>query len=296
LASAGSDTLPPPPTSLVDCASLDGSDAIVTTAQVGSGWTLTHRTLTQAAGPAAATATIGVIADAGGAAPATLAALGRLRAQLDAAHIDALIILGGMATTADDLGAAWTALAANATFPTVVVPGDLEPAAAHAAAIASAQQHHLPVIDGRQIRWLELANATVALLPGVGAASRHAAGNAGCGYTAAELHDVVAALADRPTLRVLAAVESPRTFTSLSDATGDLVLPTDARARPDVVLHAAADSATGATTGGRDGNAIPLSPGPADATPRLAPRHHPTAGVLVVAGDRWTWRVLADAP
>jgi hypothetical protein len=287
----GSNAGPALAASLVDCAALDGSDA--TAPGLGSGWTIAHRTLTRAPTSDSAATTIGVIADAGGAAPATLAALGRLRAQLDAAHVDVVLVLGGMASTPDDLTATWTALAANAGFPTIAIPGDLEPAAAHDAAIAAAQRQHLAVVDGRLVRWLELRGATVAILPGVGAAARHAAGGAGCGYTAAELHALVAALATRPALRILAAIESPRAWTAAGDPTGDLALPTEGR--PDIVVHGAADTASTATTGGRDGSAALLSPGPADATPRLA-SHHPSAGVLVITGDRWTWRALADTP
>ena len=65
----------------------------------GHTWRLSGHALTRDGAPAADIA-IGVIGDAGGAAPATLAAIGRLRGKLDAAKVDVVVVLGGSARPA----------------------------------------------------------------------------------------------------------------------------------------------------------------------------------------------------
>jgi hypothetical protein len=273
----------PPAAPLVDCAGLDGP--AVTAPSLGSDWTAAQRTLTKHTGTAA---TIAVLTDAGGAAPATLAALGRLRAQLDAAHVDVVVSLGGLAGTAAEIQSVLTALATNASWPVIAMPGDLEPADAHASAIAALQAQHLPVVDGRLARFIELPGVTLATLPGVGAAARHASGPAGCGYSAAERDAIAKPLTQKTGLRVLASVEAPRS-TAAGDPTGDLDLP--ANPGIDIVIHAASDTASLDTTGTRGGATTSLAPGSVDATPHLQAAH-PTAGILTVRDGSWSWHVL----
>ena len=59
------------------------------------GWKLAGRTMSRDADAL----TIGVVADAAGAAPRTIAALGRLRARFDEAAPDLVLALGGMGAT-----------------------------------------------------------------------------------------------------------------------------------------------------------------------------------------------------
>ena len=239
----------------------------------------------------AGAATIGVIADAGGAAPVTLAALGRLRAKLDAAHVDVVIALGGMGATQSDLEATLGALATGATWPLVAMPGDLEPAQANDAAVVALRGKGAPVIDGARAHAIELPGASIALLPGAGALDRLAAGSAGCGWRPSDVDALVHPLSGKPGVRVLAAFEAPRGTTG-GEATGDLpTLPSAV----DVVLAGAGD-ATPASSGGRDGAAVALSPGPSDATTRLAGPHVPTVGILAIHDGKWTWKTLADGP
>lgn len=278
---------------LVDCAATTGPD--VPAAALPQGWTASGRAISKIGGGPDATATVGVIADAGGDAPTTLAALGRLRAQLDAAHVDVVVSLGGMGGSAGELEAALAALATGAAWPLVALPGDSEPAPAHDAAVAALRQRGVDVVDGRLARWVLLPGAAIATLPGAGAVARSGAGADGCGYRAADVTALATALADKAGVRVLAASEAPRGTAGDGEPTGDLALP--AGAAIDVVVHAATDTATAATTGGRDGAAASLSPGPADATARLpGPHQPPTAGVLSVHDGRWSWRVLTDKP
>jgi hypothetical protein len=258
----------------------------------GHTWRLAAHALTRDGAPPDALA-IGVVADAAGGAPPTLAALGRLRAKLDAAHVDVVLALGGMGGTRADIEATLGALATHAAWPVVALPGDLEPAAAHADAIAALRARGVPVVDGRLARWVELAPATVATLPGAGTAERLVAGADGCAYTAEDLAALTDALSAKPGVRVLATSEAPRAVAAAGEPTGDLGLLRHAAI--DVVLHGAADAASPAASGSRDGGAVALAPGPADALGRLpAPAQPPSAGVLAIHGTAWTWRPLAD--
>jgi hypothetical protein len=64
----------------------------------------------------------------------------------------------------------------------------------------------------------------------------------------------------------------------------------------DIALHGTArDAPTPAKRGNRDGAAVSLSPGSSDATPRLpGPRRAPSAGVLTLHGNAWTWSPIED--
>jgi ribonuclease E len=213
------------------CAAADGpglADEQVTTGE--RRWRLAGHTLaTDGDG------VIGVIADAGGAAPATLAALGGLRARMKA---DLVIALGGMAATRGELDAVIAALADPAR-PLVMLPGDLEPAGALGEAAAAARQRGAVVLDGRLIQRIELGTATVALVPGAGAASRLVAGTEGCAYAADDVARVLAELAARPGLRVLASAEAPR-----EGETGERAL---------AAALACADARSADPTGAQDG-------------------------------------------
>ncbi len=275
------------------CASLESPPLVEETLTLGGhAWTTAGHALTRG-GPAPDVLTIGVIGDAGGARPATLATIGRLRAKLDAAKVDVVLVLGGMGTTRADIEATLGALATRAAWPVVALTGDLEPAADQTAAIADLRSHGAPVLDGRLARYVELGAATLGTLPGASAPERLAAGPGGCAYDETEIAALTDALSTRPGLRVLVAAEAPREQVG-GEPTGDAVLVPHAPI--DVVLHGAADDASPAATGSRDGSARALAPGPADATGRLpGPAHPPAAGILAIRGGAWTWRVLADA-
>jgi hypothetical protein len=239
------------------------------------------------------TATIAFVADAGGGTPATLAALGRLRGQLDAAAPDVVIALGGMGETEADLEATLGVLADRASFPVVALPGDLEPEPAELAALTALAKHGARVIDGRRARWIELPVATIATIPGAGAASRLAAGPEGCAWTAPEVTAIYGALAAHDGIRVAATAEAPREAPG-GQPTGELAL-VPPPAQVDVVIHGPTREApSAARSGARDGAAAALSPGTSDASTRLPAPHVPSAGLLAIRGATWTWRPLRD--
>jgi hypothetical protein len=275
------------------CTAADGPTLTDETITLGTrSWTLAGSTVTLAGkGPV----TIGVIADAGGAAPATLAALGRLRAELS--DVDLVLALGGMGHDQAELEATLGALAEQAPWPIVAVPGDLEPAGELAAAVTALRARGRTVIDGRLARWIELPGVAIATVPGAEAASRLVAGAEGCGYSGDDVTRLIGELTGRPGLRVLATAEAPRVSVA-GEAAGHLALTPGAIQEVDVVLHGpVTEAASGARAGARDAAAVALSPGTCDATTRLpGPRHAPSAGVLTVSGSAWRWRPIVDRP
>lgn len=251
-------------------------------------WKASGHTMSKPGGAAV----IGIVADAGGADPTTLAALGRLRGKLDGEHVDAVISLGGMGKTEPEIEAVLAALATGAPWPLVAIPGDLEPAAAHEQAVQALVAKKALVVDGRRVRYLDAGEAaTLGTIPGVGSSLRSPAGADGCMWSPADVEAVVGTLTDKPGLRVLVTAEAPRGSAG-GDATGELGL---APGKPvDLLVHGAADEASPAASGKRDGGGISLSPGAADATGRLSGPRIPTAGVLTLKDGAWTWKVLAD--
>ena len=237
--------------------------------------------------------TIGVIADAGGSAPRTIATLGRLRARLDEASPDVVLSLGGMGTTRAELEATLGALADGARWPLVALPGDLESTTAHVAAVAALRKRGAPVVDGRLVRWIETPAAAIATLPGAGAAERLVAGGDGCAWRREDIAAIYRELAARPGVRIAASAEAART-TIAGEPAGELGLVPP---QPiEVALHGPLSPVpTPTITGGRDGASVPITPGTSDATTRLPAAHVASAGVLVIRGASWSWRPLVDA-
>lgn len=279
------------------CAAEDGPGAAdETLALAGRTWQISGHTMRLAGDTATAASghrprsnelRIGVMADAAGDAPATLAALRRLRAQLG--RVDLLLTLGGMGTTAAELDAVFAAIADGAAWPVVALPGDLEAVPALFAAIAAARRRGTAVYDGRLVQRVELPDATIALVPGAGAVSRLVPGADGCLYQAADVGRVFAELTRRAGLRIVASAEAPR---SEGDPPGgELAITAGAGHEIDVALHGAArGAASAAQRGGRDAGATNITPGVCDATPRLSgSESSATAGVLAVRGTTWRW-------
>jgi hypothetical protein len=247
-------------------------------------WELAAHSLTHAA---ASQLVIGVVADAGGADPKTLAALGRMRAKLDEAQVELVLVLGGMGTTQPELEATLGVLA-KPNSPVVALPGDLEAVGAETAAIAALTAKGSPVVDGRLVRWIELPDATIGTVGGAGSVLRLAAGGDGCSWQPEDVLELYKDLAARPGLRIAALAEAPRQGSS-----GELDLAVGPPI--DVVLHGPAHPApSAAQAGGRDGARVGLSPGTSGATPRLPETRPPAAGLLTLHGTSWSWKPLLD--
>src|SRR5439155_774201 len=180
----------------------------------------------------------------------------------------------------------------HAGYPIVSLAGDLEPEPAHAAAIAALRARGDAVIDGRVARWIALPGATIATVPGAGAAARLVAGDDGCSWRAEDVAKLYAELSAHAGMRIVASAEAPRA--DRGEPAGELALATAARLF-DVHVHGPTDPAPSPPRAGhREGGAAALSPGSADATPRLPHAHAPSAGVLAIRGDAWTWRPVVE--
>lgn len=236
---------------------------------------------------------IGVIADAAGSSPQTIAALGRLRAALEKSAPDVVLALGGMGSTQAELEATLGTLAEGATWPLVALPGDLEATSAHVAALASLRERGAHVLDGRLVRWIELPGVTIGTLPGAGSRDRLLAGIDGCQWTDEDVSKLYSAITEKSGMRIVASSEAPRTRVA-GEPAGELGL---VPAQPiEVALHGpVAPAPSPAKSGLRDGARVPLSPGSADATRRLPDAHTPSAGLLVIRAGTWSWRPLAVA-
>jgi hypothetical protein len=163
-------------------------------------------------------------------------------------------------TTRAELDATFAALTDRATWPLVALPGDLEPVSDQVEAIAAARRRGTAVIDGRLVQRIELPAATIALVPGVSAASRLAAGADGCRYRAEDAAAAFADLTPRAGLRILASVEAPRP-PGPGEPTGELAITAGAGQQIDIALHGPSsgttdDTATPARSGNRDGAAV----------------------------------------
>lgn len=255
---------------------------------LGHGWTTHEHTLARTDDGLV----VGVIADAGGSAPNTLAALGRLRAQLDAAKPDLVLALGGNGNDDKELVATLGALGDRASWPIVSLPGDLESETDHQRALATLRKRGDVVLDGRQVRFIESGGVTIGTIPGAGARERLVAGGDGCGWTSGDVATLYAAVTAKSGVRIIASAEAPRRMVG-GEPTGELALaPTE---DIEVLLHGPVVPApSAAASGGRDGAKVVLTPGTADATTRLPGPHTPSAGILSVRGQSWTWKPLVD--
>ena len=237
---------------------------------------------------------LGVIADAGGAGPKTLAALGRLREKIDASHADAIVALGGMGSNEHDLEATLGVLAAprsgKPAAPVIALPGDLEAETAEAAAIVALRAHGAIVVDGRLARWIGAGSAaTLATVPG--AATPVDAAD-GCAWTAADVSRIYAELAAKSGLRVALIAGAPREQHA-GEASGELALVPEPAI--DLIVHGPArPEPSPEAHGGRDGARLYISPGTSDASPRLPETKPPAAGILAIRGEAWTWTPLVD--
>jgi len=275
------------------CAAPDGPAAPDETIPSGAhAWKLAGHTLSRTG--KASDVVIGAIADAGGSAPATLAALGRLRGKL--ARADLVLVLGGMGTTQAELEATLGMLGDKAPFPIVAVPGDLEAMPALAAASKALRARGVTVIDGRMIQQIEAPGIAIAAIGGAGARGRLVSGDDGCAYREADATAALLALTTRPGIRIVASAEAPRSMHA-GEATGELALTAGAGHEIDIALHGPTGAgASKARSGARDGDAVALSPGRVDATPRLpGPATTPSAGLLTVSGEAWSWKPVTDS-
>jgi hypothetical protein len=254
----------------------------------------------------AAAPRIAFVADAraAGGAPA----LEGVRKALDAAPVDVVVALGGMGGTQAEILAALGPIAQGAPWLTVAMPADLESLPEHRAAVAELAAGGSRVVDGSQVRLLDLGAAVLATLPGMPAAERLRDDVDGCVH---EDEDVTAILRElaaaapggkagkkRPTL--LAARRTPRGRTDRAPGgvhAGDVAFTRLLAADPvSVVVHGSVDDATSGAGTAKPAPPLALAVGALDATPRFragGQRVLPSFLVVTVGPGQVAWRPVA---
>lgn len=216
---------------------------------------------------------VAVIADARGAHADTVARLSALRAELERSRVELVLILGGMASSADELRALIEPLATDAPWAVWVVPGDREPPAMVSGVTGPLGEN---VVDGARVRFGTVDGVVIGTLPGAPYASRHEAGENGCVYTRDDADEIAHALSTRKGTRVLVTHAPARQRgAGASDRVqggihvGEPTLTAALVAAPvHLVLHGGVGSAeAGATGQTRAGATVHLGAAPLDALP-----------------------------
>lgn len=275
------------------------------TLPVPAGWVREEDRL-RPGGKAAAAARIAIVAEARGADDPTIAALGDLRRALDAAPVDVVVTLGGMGQTRAEIARAIGPLARGAPWLVVAIPGDRESIGEHRAAIAELAGAGATIVDGSEVRLVEIGGATLGTLPGAPYRARLAADEHGCVHDDADVLALLEALAADPRRpAVVLGQRAPRGRTDLAPGgirAGDVGYARLVAETPvDLVVHAAVDDVSGIAGRTRPdprkrANPVTtLAAGAIDATPRYRPdgtRVLPSAVVLTVGGRELAWKPL----
>jgi len=252
------------------------------------------------------TLVIGFVADAREPTERTLTNLAGVRAAFEKHKVELVVSLGGMGTSEAQIEASLGALAHNAKWPVVAIPGGRESIPAHTAAIASLSDGGRSVVfDGARVRVIAMDGASIGTLPGIADPSQLIAGNEGCSHGVESLVELATLLGERPAPRVLASYAPPRQSgeTASDVAAGHIHIGEDAVARavavakPAVVAHGLVDEAADDPKSGavQRAAAPPLivGAGSLDGEPLWLPDGRVLGGsaiVVTVGKNRTTWR------
>lgn len=250
--------------------------------------------------------TLGIIADTRGASPRTLAQLGEIRAAFADAGVDLVIALGGIADSEDELYAVYAALAGQARWPVLAIPGGRAPVLALRRTISRINESNRGLImDGSEIRVVRLGKVAIATLPGVAERSQLVAGDNGCIHTSEDADAVAQLLDEEGAIKVWASYAPPRQIGATgSDVAaggihiGERILAGPvARSHAALVLSALVDEAALASGGGVAEAGAPafVAAGAAAALPVIG-----TSGALrgsavtvTISGKRVRWHRIA---
>lgn len=193
---------------------------------------------------------LGVVADSNGTAPATMANLSRLGGVFAGEHVDAVLALGDLGRTEDEIAAVLTALGGSARAPLFALAGEREPEGAFHAAVKRAHDAGIDVVDLVDTRLVETGGVDIVAVPGYPFSPK------GCHYDAADLDGVERLVAGRAKPRLVAAHTPPRGrgAQAIDWALGDVNAGDAAmaalveRLRPAAALFAHVDEAGGRAT------------------------------------------------
>lgn len=246
---------------------------------------------------------IGVVADARGGSEPTLQRLAALRQEMVSAGVELVISLGGQARSRTELIRVLSALALDASWIVVALPGDREALPDHRAAIAEVDGAQAVIVDGSQVRFLEHGKTVIATFPGVAYGSQLVAADDGCVHTAEDATALASVLARGDGLRIVASYAAPRQRgPGASDLTQDGIhvgeqLLADALvpASPTLVLHGLVEDAARLPGEGQHpagGEDMVVATGSLEAAPNPLRHRSVTSSAIIarVKPDRVRWR------
>jgi hypothetical protein len=150
---------------------------------------------------------LGVVADPREALPATLDNLRQFAAVFARAKVDAVLALGGLGASEDEIARVLAALR-DAHAPVLALPGAREPEAAFRAAVTRARRAGVDVVDLSAARGLDAGAFGLVALPGVNNA--HYSAKNGFRYRVSDISNIQESMASLPKPRIFAASSAPR--------------------------------------------------------------------------------------
>ena len=196
---------------------------------------------------------LGAIADTNGTAAATMANLARLARVFAEEHVDAVLALGDLGGSEDEVAAVLTALAGGAHAPVLALAGEREPENAFHAAVKRVHDAGADVVDLVDTRLVDTGIIDIVSVPGYPFSRK------GCHYSAADLDGAARLVAGRDHPRIVAAHTPPKGSGAAAPdwALGDVNAGDAAmaaiveRLRPRAALFAHVDEAGGRADGAR---------------------------------------------
>jgi hypothetical protein len=155
-------------------------------------------------GPRDGIAKVGALAGLEDAGPDSLRGLGELVRRLGAAHVEAVVVAGGIGTDGASAQAVLDQLGAL-DVPVLLVPGTSEPIDALREALGKVRTRAPNLVDMGVVRVARLPDFTVVSLPGGAHPHELLAGDEGCGLTDEDIAGFGGLVRERPDALVVAA-------------------------------------------------------------------------------------------
>jgi hypothetical protein len=147
---------------------------------------------------------LGALADTNGTAPATMANLARLTGVFRQEHVDAVLALGDLGASEDEIARVLTATADGAKAPVLALAGEREPENAFHAAVKRARNAGADIVDLVDTRLVDTGEIDIVSVPGYPFSRK------GCHYSAADLDGVAGLLGGRTHERVVVTHTPPK--------------------------------------------------------------------------------------
>jgi Icc-related predicted phosphoesterase len=147
---------------------------------------------------------LGAVADCNGTAAATLANLARFLRVFSQEHVDAVVALGDLGASEDEIATVLTAIAGGVQAPVLALAGEREPENAFHAAVKRVQAAGADIVDLVDTRRVDTGTIDIVSVPGYPFSKK------GCYYSAADLDGAARLVAGRDHARVVVAHTPPK--------------------------------------------------------------------------------------